>query len=61
VYIYTLLTPEQLNGFYLYSVFKILSIIDPCPVNLNILAPKIGALQIRALRKQNGKFLGNGP
>jgi hypothetical protein len=36
VYVCFLLAPEQLNGFYLYSVFKIFS----CPLNFNFVAPK---------------------
>jgi hypothetical protein len=35
------LVPEQLSRFYSCSIFKSLAIIGLCPVNLNILAPKI--------------------
>jgi hypothetical protein len=41
-----LLAPEWLDEFYSYLVFKSLSIIDHCPVNVDILAPKIEALQM---------------
>jgi hypothetical protein len=41
------LVPEQLDGFYSYSVVKSLSIIGQCPVNMNIPAPKIGTLEKR--------------
>lgn len=41
-----LLAPEWLDEFYSYSVFKSLSIIDQCPVNMDILTPKIEALQM---------------
>jgi hypothetical protein len=40
------LEPERLDGFYSYSVFKSLSVTDRCPANMDILAPKIGALQM---------------
>jgi hypothetical protein len=55
----TSLIPEQLDGFYKYSVFTSLSGIGRCPVNINISAPKIGALQM-GLKTQNGDFLENG-
>jgi hypothetical protein len=34
------------NGAYSCSVLRGLSVIDPCPVNTNILVPKVGALQM---------------
>jgi hypothetical protein len=45
IWICILATPEWLDGFY-YLVFRSLSIIGQCQVNLSILAPKIGALQV---------------
>jgi hypothetical protein len=53
---YLSLTLEQLVGFYSYWLFKSLSIIRWCLVNMNILAPKIGALQLDP-KNQNGDFL----
>jgi hypothetical protein len=41
----TSLGPERLNGFYLYSVFMSLSILDWLSVNMKIPAPKAGTLQ----------------
>jgi hypothetical protein len=42
------LAPERLDGFYLYLVRKrVTSITDQCPVNMNILAPKVGAPNIK--------------
>jgi hypothetical protein len=35
------LAPERLYGFYSYSAFKSLSILDRCLVNVNILASRI--------------------
>jgi hypothetical protein len=35
-----------MNGFYLHSFFRSLSILGRCLKNLNTPAPKIGALQI---------------
>jgi hypothetical protein len=40
-----LLVPKQFDRFYLYFVFKSLSIVGQCPLNKNILAPKIGSLR----------------
>jgi hypothetical protein len=40
------LVSEWLDGTYFYSVFKGLSLIGQCLMNMNILAPKIGALQM---------------
>jgi hypothetical protein len=40
------LAPEQLVEFYSYSLFKSLTIIGQCLVEMNILAPKIGALKM---------------
>jgi hypothetical protein len=36
--------PERLGKLYSYSAFESLTGIDWCPVNMNIQAPKIGAL-----------------
>jgi hypothetical protein len=47
---------EQLEGFHLYSIFSSLSITLWCPVNMNILAPKIGAFHIGP-KKIDGGFL----
>jgi hypothetical protein len=44
VRMYSSLEPERLDGFYSYSEFESLSIICRCQVNMNILAPKMGAL-----------------
>jgi hypothetical protein len=38
-----LLVPERLDGYYLYSVFKSLTIIDKHLLNMSILALKTGA------------------
>jgi hypothetical protein len=54
----TSLVSERLEGFYFYSVFRSLSILGQCLVNINILAPKIGALH-RGLQAQNTDFLKN--
>jgi hypothetical protein len=53
------LAPEWLDGFYLFSVFKMFSSTGRCPINMNILALEIGALQMSP-SKRNGRFLGNG-
>jgi hypothetical protein len=47
---------EQLEGYYSYSFFSSLSIRVWCPVNMNILAPKIGAFWMDP-KKKNGDFL----
>lgn len=52
---YPLPAPERLKGFYLYSVFKSLSVTGRCSANMNILGPKIGALHIGPKTK-NGDF-----
>jgi hypothetical protein len=54
----TSLAPEWLDEFYSYSEFNSLSAIGPCPVNMNVLASKTGALQI-GVKKQNGDSLEN--
>jgi hypothetical protein len=43
VYMYTLLAPEQLDGFHSCSIFMSLSVIGQCLVNMNTLAPNTGA------------------
>jgi hypothetical protein len=43
---YSFLAPERLDKFYSYSVFKNVSIMGWCPENMNISAPKIGALTV---------------
>jgi hypothetical protein len=53
------LVPERLDGFCSDFIFKSSSIIGRCPMNLNIPAPKIKALQAHP-RTQNGCFLENG-
>jgi hypothetical protein len=51
--------PEILdNRFYSFSVFKISSVTDRSPVNINIPAPRTGALQTGS-KKQNLRFLEN--
>lgn len=45
------LTPEQFNRFYLYLVFKSLFVINQCPVNMNILVPKVGTLCVGSKNK----------
>jgi hypothetical protein len=40
-----LLAPEQLDGFYSYSVFKSLSTTGRCQENMKILATKIWAIR----------------
>lgn len=54
-----LLVPEQIDKFYSYSVFKSLSFIGQCPVNMNILAPGIRVLHMGP-KIQNCDFLENG-
>jgi hypothetical protein len=44
--------PDQLDGFYLYSVLKSLSVIGQCLVNMNILAPKIEVCQMRPKKQR---------
>jgi hypothetical protein len=51
-------SPEQFDGFYSYSAFRCLSITVRCPVNLKILAPRIGAVQMDP-KMQIGDFLEN--
>jgi hypothetical protein len=55
VWICIWLAPEWLERFYSYSVLKNFSIQSWCPANLNILAPKIGALETGP-KTQNGDF-----
>jgi hypothetical protein len=50
------LASEQFDTFYSYSVFMNLSVLDLCPVNMNIITPKVGALQAPH-EKQNCNFL----
>jgi hypothetical protein len=38
--------PEWLDGFYLYSIYNSLSTIGQCLENMNILGPKIAALEM---------------
>jgi hypothetical protein len=52
------LASERLEGFYSYSAFKSLSIIGRFPVNMNIPAPKTGALLLGP-QSQNADFLEN--
>jgi hypothetical protein len=46
VWMCPLLAFEWFNGSYSYLVFRTLSIIRKCPVNMNFLAQKIRALQM---------------
>jgi hypothetical protein len=48
LYVYTSssLAPEQLDGLYVYSVFRSLSVTGRCSLNMSILAPKMRALQM---------------
>jgi hypothetical protein len=50
------LVPEWLDEFYSYLVFRGLSFMGQCLVNMNILVPKT-----RGLPKQNVDFLKNCP
>jgi hypothetical protein len=50
---------ERFDEIYSYSVFKSVSVAGMSPVNMKILACKIGALQIDH-KKQHGDFLKNG-
>jgi hypothetical protein len=59
MYVCLSLSPVRLDGFYSYSVLKNLSIIDRYPVAMNIVAPKIWALQIGP-EVHNVDFLENG-
>jgi hypothetical protein len=45
-----LLGPERFDGLCSYLAFVSLSFIDRCPVNINILVPRIGALSNRRTR-----------
>jgi hypothetical protein len=54
----TSLAPERTDAFYSYSVFKRLSVIVWCPMYMNIIAPKTGALQMGS-KTLNDDFLEN--
>jgi hypothetical protein len=54
----TLLDAGRFRGFNLYSEFIISCIMGPCPMNMNILAPKIGVFRMGP-KKQSYDFLGN--
>jgi hypothetical protein len=54
----TLMAPEQLDGFYSYSIFMSLTIIGRCSVNVNILTSKTEAFHSDPQR-QNCNFLEN--
>jgi hypothetical protein len=47
------LVPEFMDGFYPYLLFKRVSITGQCPVNMNIQAPKLEALQM-GIKTENG-------
>jgi hypothetical protein len=53
------LKPERLDGFDSYSAFKNSSVVSIFAVNTNILAPKLGALEVDPTI-QNGDFIENG-
>jgi hypothetical protein len=59
IWICALLMPEQIDKFYSYSIFKSLSFIGQCPVNMSILAPEIRVLQMGP-KLQIFYFLENG-
>jgi hypothetical protein len=46
-----LLVPELLDRFFHVWYLKSLSIIGECPLNVNILAPKVGAPQMSPANK----------
>jgi hypothetical protein len=48
----SLLTPERLNGFYSYSVFKNVSIIRRSPVNMDIIVTTIGVFRVSTTNKK---------
>jgi hypothetical protein len=48
--------PERLNGINSYSVFKSLSVIGQCPVNMNIPASKTWVLQLSPQNKKLAFF-----
>jgi hypothetical protein len=55
-----LLAPERLDEFHLYAVFKSLSTLSWCPVNMNILSPEIRVIQINPhLKNQDCHFFEN--
>jgi hypothetical protein len=54
----TLLVTIKLDGCYSYLILLILSIIDQFLKNMNIPAPKVGALQMGS-KTQNVNFLKN--
>jgi hypothetical protein len=56
---YASLVPAQLDGCYLHSVLKSLSVTDQCPTNINILAPRIRPVQMSP-RTQSGNIPENG-
>jgi hypothetical protein len=58
VCMYFSLAPGRSDGFYSYSVYKSSSRIHQCPMNVNIPAPKLWALQMGS-ETQNGDFLEN--
>jgi hypothetical protein len=45
------LSPEEFGRYYSYLVLKSSSIIGQCPVNMEHLSPKIGALHIASKSK----------
>jgi hypothetical protein len=49
--------PGRLYGAYIYSALNSSSVIVRYPVNRYIVAPKIGALQMRLKKKQTVDFL----
>jgi hypothetical protein len=53
------LTSELPDEFCSYSVSKIVSVIGQYPVDMNVIAPKTGSLQMNPWR-QNIDFLENG-
>jgi hypothetical protein len=53
------LAPERLDGFYSYLIFKSLTSIGRCPMDMNIPAQKIRALQMGP-KTQNDDLLENG-
>jgi hypothetical protein len=46
VFMCTSLVPESSDRFHSYSIFMGLSVTDQSPMNMNILDPKTGAVQI---------------
>jgi hypothetical protein len=59
VWVCSSLAVEWLDGFYSYSIFKSVSVIGRCQMNMNIQAPKVGVFQM-VPETQNGDIIEDG-